>query len=200
MRTIRISLFAVAALAILALSASAGVYVYNPDPVDLNGLDHHEYYQWGLSWDQTDETVYDVVLTFDNIRNWQLEDNRLFIHLLDEVPLGLNIGWDNEDGLIDYFEGQGVLIDAWQDTLSTGWDSPGQTLTYSLRDLGLLDIFLEYASSGTYGFAFDPDCHFFNDGVSVTIITDVPEPVTIALFSLGLVGVGYGVHRRRSKS
>lgn len=186
-----------AVIMVLASVSTAGVYIYNPDPIDMYGLDHHEAYQWGMNFDSQDEVVYDAILTIDNIRNWQLEENALFIHLLDEIPLGVTVDWDAEDGLVDAFAGQGILVDAWEDTQGDGWDSPGQNLSFSLRDLGLLDVFLAYASTGTFGFGFDPDCHFFNDGITFTVITDVPEPATALLFALGLMGVGVKAYRRK---
>jgi hypothetical protein len=53
-----------------------------------------------------------------------------------------------------------------------------------------------YAMNGIFGFGFDPDCHYNNDGVTLTIETSVPVPEpTVGL----LVTVGLGLFGRRLK-
>lgn len=54
------------------------------------------------------------------------------------------------------------------------------------------------ASYADFGLGFDPDCHFYNDGVTFTITTrEVPDAATTAwLVALGLAGL-VGVGRRR---
>jgi hypothetical protein len=56
--------------------------------------------------------------------------------------------------------------------------------------------------------AFDPDCHFFNDGISFTIETNgsvggaaaVPEPATLMLLGTGMLFTAARYRRRNSKS
>jgi len=52
-----------------------------------------------------------------------------------------------------------------------------------------------FAADGLFGLAFDPDCHYWNDGVQLTINAEVPEPATLLLFGLGTLGLA--AYRRR---
>jgi hypothetical protein len=178
-----------------ATSGSAAVYVFNPNPVNVYNLDHARYYTWGIDFAPRGEQISEVILTFNNIRNWRVEEDNLFIHLLDNAPSNLTAGIDGNLAISDYFAGQGDLIDAWTDP---NGGLPGVNLSYSFRELGLVDNFVGYVADGNVGIAFDPDCHYYNDGVSLTIITDAPEPTTLALFALGLVG-GAAARRKVKK-
>jgi len=138
---------------LFATQVSAFVYTFTPDPPDVYDLDHYYYYTWGIEWYQ-DVEIDDVFLTFKNIRNWDATDNSLFIHLLDDAPVGLVQNRDDVSGINDQFLNQGILIDEWHDAdpSITGID-----LTYSFKDLGFLDDFSSYLDNdGLVALGFDP--------------------------------------------
>ena len=100
----------------------AAMYTFSPSDPDLDDLDHYKYYSWGIDWSvPLGEVITAASLFFDNIRNWDSGDNDLYVHLLDTVLEGVTVGTDNQGGG-DYFSGQGVLLNHWEDLSSTPQD------------------------------------------------------------------------------
>lgn len=173
-------------------SASAGIHHFTPSPADMYDLDHGYYYGWGIDHDFGTEKISNVILTIDNVNNWKQEDNMLFINMMEQMDAGLYIGLDNYKvdeyyNIENFYEGQGIAVTEWTDT-DGGWSGDVVDLRFDFRSMGLVDDFATFAADGNFGFGFDPDCHFYNDGIKLTVITDTPEPASMILFALGLAG------------
>jgi hypothetical protein len=183
-----------------ASAASAGVLTveFQPNPLDLGDLDHSKAYAWGLDWTPPDPSlpVVDACLEIKNIRNWQVEPNILYIHLLDTTTVGVRTYSDTAWG--DWFEGQGLLLTTFTDN-RTSTSQPGVNFVYIFTpsEIGVLNAYL---ADGRFGFGFDPDCHFYNEGVKLRLRLDpcVPEPATLALFALSFPFAFRAVGSRRS--
>lgn len=173
-------------LFLAAVTSHAAVYTYQPTPANMSDFDHYAAYTWGLEWENPNEKIIGAELTFKNIYDWRVEEDFLYIHLMDltNPDLGVTRYDDNGDG--DYFDGQGELIGVYSDPFGGG---PGVDVTFSFTDAQLASL-NNFASDGYYEFGFDPDCHYFNEGVELTLTTAVPEPTTMMLLGLGIVGLG----------
>jgi hypothetical protein len=179
----RMSLIAVPALVlILAGTVWAGTVDLAPSPSDLSDLDHNYAYTWGINWNVPNgETVVAASLFFNDMRNWDTFANDLYVHLLNTSSVGVTSAWDNSGGG-DYFNGQGILLNQWHNLGTTAQD-----ITYNF-DASELSSLKTYLSNGYFGLGFDPDCHYYNNGVTLTIQTcKVSEPGS----SLLLLGMAF---------
>lgn len=90
-------------------------------------------------------------------------------------------------------------------------NSYGHDLVYTLDKTTQLPTLLDYMNSlnpsrtaynnyATFGLGFDPDCHYYNDGIKFIVQTApicAPEPSTFMLLGAGLLGAGLFARRRR---
>lgn len=185
----------VAAAALTAGIAAAGTYTFSPSDKDLADLDHYYAYQWGFDLNvPAGEVITGATLKIKNIYDWTKENNDILnITMLDDPAKGIKTYYDNQGGG-DFFAGKGVKVGSWTDPI--GGYARNVNLEFNFEDLGLLDDLNKFAADGRLGFGFDPDCHYFNDGVYFTVHTaPVPEPMTMTLLAAG--GVAALIRRRR---
>jgi hypothetical protein len=168
--------------------------------------------------DLTGKSITSATLTFRNIRNWDSNPNTLFIHLLDTAKnAGVASFQDAPANQIpvtdinDDFAGQRYLNNplvasgtantflTQQEFSTTGRDF---VYTFTADQLQVLSAY--FLNGSDVAFGFDPDCHFWNDGIAFSFTncptTPTPEPATLALLGTGLAGLYYRRKRQQRKA
>lgn len=188
----------------------------NPRQFD---LDHHSAYTWRIGGvNVAGQTITGATLTFHNISNWDTNPNMLFIHLLDTarnpgvasftdasgVPVPSSQIQDNFAGAL--FNSNPLVATGTGNTFLTQ-----QSFTTTARDFvytftaDQLNILSAYFLNGSdIAFGFDPDCHFWNNGITFSFTTcpttATPEPATLALLGSGLAGLYYRRRQQKRKA
>jgi hypothetical protein len=179
-------------------------------------LDHHRAYAWRIdNVNLAGKTITGATLTFSNIRNWDANANRLFIHLLDTArqagvssfadatgtPVPISQIQDNFDGAL--YNSNPLVNPGTGNTLLTSrsFSTTPVNFVYTFTAAQIQVLSAYFANGQNIAFGFDPDCHFWNNGITFQIQTtpnNVPEPTTLALLGTGVAG--FIIKRRRKKN
>ncbi|MFM9873676.1 MAG: PEP-CTERM sorting domain-containing protein [Fimbriimonadaceae bacterium] len=187
--------------ALFAVAVSnASVYTFTPPGnSDLSDLDHYDAYKWGIKFNvPTNEVITGATLEIKNIWDWTVEPDILYVNLLntkstDANAIGVSNFYDNQASG-DYFAGQGVRVGTFSDPV--GGQARNFDLKFDFATQGVLDDLQSFAADGYFALTFDPDCHYFNDGVKLKITTQaVPEPASM----VGLAVAGVAMLRKKLK-
>jgi hypothetical protein len=182
-------------------------YSYTGGYISGSGLEHQQYYSWGLNSSQIpqNEDIISVTILFKGLHNWDNLENHLYVNVLGDAPTPLSfhvIGTDNPNDNVFFDnlnswnlngEGNAFIHDF---ALLYG---PGNNATIA-RDVSytftnvtqpsLINFFNTAIDDGNFGLGFDPDCHFWGSKIKLTLITErVSEPSTFLLLGAGLAGV-----------
>ncbi|MBL8067401.1 MAG: PEP-CTERM sorting domain-containing protein [Armatimonadetes bacterium] len=192
----------ISALALMTLAgvASAATYTFTPPGnSNLSNLDHYDAYKWGININLgANERITGASLEIKNIWDWTVEQDILYVDLLDLKPtdanqVGVKSFYDNQASG-DYFQGQGVRVGTWSDPV--GGYARNFNLKFDFAQQGVLDDLQNFAKDGFFALTFDPDCHYFNDGVKLKVYTEtVPEPASM----FGLAVAGAALLRKKFK-
>jgi hypothetical protein len=201
---------------------AANVGSGGPGQVD---LDHHSAYTWRIDgFNVAGKTITGAKLTFKSISNWDTNTNKLFVHLLDSAKNAGIASFTDATGspvpssqIDDNFAGSlynsNPLVNAGTGNTKLFEQSFGFTnnrnftqvpdFVYNFTAAQLQTLSAYFLNQSNIAFGFDPDCHYFNNGITFEITytpnAPVPEPATMFLLGTGLAGL-YARRRRNQRA
>ena len=170
-------IFLVVSVAVLAFGniAEASLYVFTPSDADLADMPHGNAFLWGMKKViPANESIIGASIFINDINNWQVENDILYMRLINTATTGVRTYSDNE-AAGDYFSGRGTYLTSYADNNHYRnrygqWVNPAEDWTYDFTS-SQLDALRSYAQDSMFGLSFDPDCHYYNNGVTFTIET-----------------------------
>jgi hypothetical protein len=192
-------------------SAATSTMSFQPNPTDLNDLDHHLVVTWRIdNINLSNVSITGASLTFTNIANWDNNTNRLFVYLLDTaIGSGVNTFQDVNDAQVPVVDISDAFLGSLPSLITSStaktklfdksFTTTASTYTYNFTAAQLLALQTYIANGHDIAFGFDPDCHYFNDGIKFTMtLTPVPEMASaIPALCLVALATAFEIRRRR---
>ncbi len=184
-------------------------YTFQPSDPDMQDLPHKYYYEWRIEWSPPGGLeVISAELSIDDLYDWKWEPDILYFQLLDHTTTTQERKryWDGHGGS-DAFANyhlapkniDHLLLATYSDPQG-GWANR-EDWTYTFTDAQVAALNDYIANDAVFGLGLDPDCHYYNSGITLTVQV-TPELPPSALLGLSMLplGIAYLRGRRRKES